>query len=389
MQTFGQYTISFHPPEVRHGRRLLRLAPKQFHVLAMLVRARGRTVEKEKFFETVWKGRAVEEANLSQTVFLIRRALGKLANGKDYIETIPGQGYRLAADAVFPPPRAEHASRQTEASLAERLPGNLDFRLLVEAIEDYAIYLLDCAGRVLTWNRGADLNKGFTREEVLGQHYSMFFVPEDVDARAPDKELATATTSGRCSGEGWRIKRNGERYWASFALTAVRNESGKLLGYAKIIRDISHHRRQEDSFLRLEAGLRRERDRLRAVADSSLDAVYICEAVRDQNGEIEDFIFSYLNENVENIVSIPRDKLLGGRMCDLFPLSRPTGLFETYKQVVLTGKSFAGEVFVEDENLKTNWVKVRAVRLEDGVVITASDISALKIAEQRLLQSDA
>ncbi len=389
MQVFGQYAISSNPPEVRQGGRLVRLSPKQFGALALLVKAQGRTIRKDTFFRRVWLGRMVEESNLSQTVFLIRRALGKLPDGTDYIETIPGQGYRLAAGAL--PASCQVKSRldapsQVEASRLTNPANDSHFRLLLDSIEDYAIYLLDPTGRVLTWNRGAESNKGYKSDEVLGQHYSLFFVPEDVESRVPDRELAIAATNGRCCGEGWQMRKSGERFWASFALTAVRSEGGKLLGYAKVVRDISDRKRHEDALLRLEAGLRRERDRLRAVANSSMDAVYICEAVRDRKGDIEDFVFTYLNDNVESMVKIPREQLLGGKMCELFPLNRSTGLFEAYKQVVVTGKQFVTAVSAQDVNLKIEWARVKVVRVEDGVAITVADISALKRAEARLAQ---
>jgi PAS domain S-box-containing protein len=389
MPAFGEYTISYRTAEVRQGGRRLRLTPKQFNVLAILVQARGRTVLKEEFFEAVWRGRAVEEANLSQTIFLIRRALGRLPDGIDYIETMPGQGYRLASEALPASRQAKSGSgqlSQVEASRTTNLANESYFHLLLDSIEDYAIYLLDPTGRVLTWNRGAELNKGYKSKEILGQHYSSFFVPEDVESRVPDRELAVAATNGRCCGEGWRIRKNGERFWASFVITAVRSQGGKLLGYAKVVRDISDRKRQEDALLRLEAGLRRERDRLQAVANSSMDAVYICEAVRDRDGEIEEFIFTYLNDNVENVVNIPREQLLGGKMCELFPLHRSTGLFEAYKQVVITGKPLVTVVSARDINIKIEWARVKVVRVEDGVAITVSDISALKRAEERLAQ---
>jgi PAS domain S-box-containing protein len=178
--------------------------------------------------------------------------------------------------------------------------------------------MLDCAGRVLTWNRGAEHNKGYSSAEVLGQHYSLFFVPEDIEAGIPDRELASAAVKGRCSGEGWRLRKNGERFWASFLITTVRSQSGKLLGYAKVIRDLTERKRQEDALRRMEAVLRRERDRLRAAAESSMDALLICEAVRGTDGDIEDFVFTYLNSNVEKMVSIPREVLIHGKMANSY-----------------------------------------------------------------------
>ena len=96
-------------------------------------------------------------------------------------------------------------------------------------------------------------------------------------------------------------------------ITTVRAQGGKLLGYAKVIRDLTERKRQEDALRRMEAVLRRERDRLRAAAESSMDALFICEAVRGTDGGIEDFVFTYLNSNVERMVSIPLEVLDSGK----------------------------------------------------------------------------
>jgi PAS domain S-box-containing protein len=383
MLKLGPFTISWRPPQVREGSRSLPLTPKQFKVLTLLVKARGKTVAKEAFFAQVWNGGYVEDGNLSQTIFLLRRALGRLPDGRTPIETVPGKGYRLTAGLL----------EIREGKSTWKLPnGSSDvdaaalgkgdqFRLLVDSIEDYAIYMLDCGGRVRTWNRGAEHIKGYTLDEVLGQHYSLFFVPEEIAARMPERELATAATRGRFSGEGWRLRRNGERFWASVVLTAIRGENGKLLGFAKVVRDLSDRKRYEDALLRIEAVLRRERDRLHAAAESSMDALFICEAVRGNNGDIEDFIFTYLNSNVEKMVSIPRDILLNGKMCELLPVNRTLGLFEAYKNVVVTGEPFIAEVRVHAKDVTSEWVKLRAVRLEDGIAVTVSDITDRKRAE--------
>ena len=142
------------------------------------------------------------------------------------------------------------------------------FRLLVESIEDYAIYMLDCDGRVATWNAGAEKIKGYRKEEVLGQHLSIFFVPEDAESKIPDRELASAARKGKLAGEGWRMRKNGDRFCASFVITAMRDAEGKLVGFAKVVRDLSERKRQEDTLLRLEEALRRERDALHAAAES-------------------------------------------------------------------------------------------------------------------------
>ena len=266
------------------------------------------------------------------------------------------------------------------------------FQLLIDSIEDYAIYMLDRTGHVVTWNRGAELNKGFTRREVLGKHFRIFFVPEDIAAGVPDEELSVAASTGRCAGEGWRLHKSGTRFWAGFVLTAMRNAAGELVGFAKITRDLSDQKRSEGALLAVSAALREERDRLQeerdrfhAAAESSLDAFYICQSVRDESGEIEDFVFTYLNSNVEQMISIPRSGLLGRRMCEVLPVNCENGMLQRYKDVVETGEPLVHEFPVQDRDVKSSWIRVQAVKLRDGVAITASDITRRKRDEDRIL----
>jgi PAS domain S-box-containing protein len=382
IEVFGQYALHLQPLKLMEGRRTLNLSQKKLEVLALIVKARGKTVPKEAFLEKVWQESFVEEGNLTQTIFMLRKTLGKLPDGGEFIETIPRKGYRLAAHAVGKPfKRSEITGERRSAST--QMSEEEQFRLLVDSIADYAIYMLDYAGRVATWNAGAENNTGFLREEVVGQHFSMFFVPEDIESRVPDREISIAARRGRCVGEGWRIRKNGERFWASYVMTAMRTPEGKLIGFAKVVRDLTEPKRQADALLRMEAVLRRERDRLHAAAESSLDALYICEAVRDENGEIEDFAYTYLNSNVEKMVSIPREILLRGKMCELLPVNRTQGFFDAYKKVVETGEPFTREFPVHARDVTSEWLHVRAVRFEDGIAITASDITERKRAEQR------
>ena len=120
-----------------------------------------------------------------------------------------------------------------------------------------------------------------------------------------------------------------------------------------------------------------------------MDAFYICDAVRGESGDVEDFTFNYLNSNVEKMVHIPREKLIGGRMCELLPVNRTLGLFDRYKEVVDSGKSVAWEFAVDDEDVRSSWIRVQVVKLEDGVAITASDISERKRHDAQLAEAAA
>lgn len=127
------------------------------------------------------------------------------------------------------------------------------FRLLVESVHDYAIYLLDPGGRVVTWNPGAERIKGYTAGEIMGRHFSVFYPPEDVAAGKPARELAEAERLGRFEDEGWRRRKDGSVFWASVTITAVHDEEGVLRGYGKVTRDLTARRQAEETALRLAA----------------------------------------------------------------------------------------------------------------------------------------
>ncbi len=120
------------------------------------------------------------------------------------------------------------------------------FRLLVTAVTDYAIYMLDPGGRVASWNPGAQHIKGYTEEEILGQHYRVFYPDEDRAAQHPERNLAHALREGSYAEEGWRVRRNGTRFWASVVITAVFDDDGRHRGFAKVTRDQSELRAREE-----------------------------------------------------------------------------------------------------------------------------------------------
>ena len=116
-------------------------------------------------------------------------------------------------------------------------------RLLIDAVRDYAIFMLDPSGRITSWNPGAQRIKGYTPDEIIGQHFSTFYTPDDIAANKPARELQLASTAGRVEDEGWRVRRDGSRFWANVVISAVRNESGTLLGFAKVTRDMTERTR--------------------------------------------------------------------------------------------------------------------------------------------------
>ena len=127
------------------------------------------------------------------------------------------------------------------------------FRLLVESVKDYAILMLDTEGRVTSWNEGAQRIKGYTADEILGRSFTEFYPEESVAARFPQYELETAAREGRFEDEGWRKRKDGSRFWANVVITALRNDAGELIGFAKVTRDLTARRETEEQARRLVA----------------------------------------------------------------------------------------------------------------------------------------
>ena len=116
------------------------------------------------------------------------------------------------------------------------------FRLLISSVTDYAIYMLDTEGRVATWNPGAERFKGYTADEIIGEHFSRFFTPEDVKAGLPQRALDSAARDDRFEAEGWRLRKDGTRFWVNAVIDAIRAPDGQLLGFAKITRDLTERK---------------------------------------------------------------------------------------------------------------------------------------------------
>jgi PAS domain S-box-containing protein len=128
--------------------------------------------------------------------------------------------------------QAEEALRQSQE----------EFRLLVQSVTDYAIYRLDPSGRVSCWNAGAERIKGYRPEEIIGQHFSRFYTPEEAEAGGPETSLRIAASEGRFEKEGWRLRKTGERFWAHVVIDAIHDDAGAVIGFAKITRDITERR---------------------------------------------------------------------------------------------------------------------------------------------------
>lgn len=153
----------------------------------------------------------------------------------------------------------EHLEARVEARSAELLASEARFHLLVNSVQDYAIYMLDPDGFVASWNTGAARIKGFAADEIIGQHYSKFYTPAEVEAGHPVRNLALAREHGHFEAEGWRVRKDGSRFWANVVISPVHTATGELVGYAKVTRDLSERRQMEDE-------LRQSREQLRELS---------------------------------------------------------------------------------------------------------------------------
>jgi PAS domain S-box-containing protein len=169
--------------------------------------------------------------------------------------TITSEGYKSIANLQregFVLPNIEW--RQTEEP----------FRLFVESVQDYAIFMLDPGGRIASWNAGAERIKGYKASEIIGQHFSTFYSKEDVRSGKPQRLLDVAEKEGRVQDEGWRIRKDGSRFWANVTITAMKDASGSLVGFGKVTRDLTERRRTE-------IALRRSEERWRLFVDAVQD----------------------------------------------------------------------------------------------------------------------
>ena len=143
-------------------------------------------------------------------------------------------------------------AKRAETAIATTREGSDSFRLLVESVRDYAIFMLDGAGRVSNWNAGAERLKGYRAEEIVGQHFARFHTADAVAAGKPARLLALAAREGRAEDEGWRVRKDGSRFWANVTITALRDSDGAVIGFAKVTRDMTERKKVEDALRRSE-----------------------------------------------------------------------------------------------------------------------------------------
>ncbi|MFC4728104.1 PAS domain S-box protein [Coralloluteibacterium thermophilus] len=250
------------------------------------------------------------------------------------------------------------------------------YKALVEAVVDYAIYMLDRDGRIISWNAGAARIKGYHRDEVLGRHFSCFFTEEDRAAGKPETAIATAIREGRFHSEGWRLRKDGERFWALTALDVVHDEQGRLIGLAKITRDMTEQHALQEA---LAASERNFRLLVQGVSDY---AIYML----DPAGRINSW-----NSGAERIKGYSSDEVIGSHFSRFFtPEDRAADLPARALATCLAEGRFESEGWRIRKDGSRFWAHavVEVIRGPDGEHLgfakVTRDITERRDTQQRL-----
>ncbi|MBX3233377.1 MAG: PAS domain S-box protein [Labilithrix sp.] len=247
------------------------------------------------------------------------------------------QGYALVMRDLTARRNAEEELRRAE----QRFHG------LVDAVTDYAVFMLDRDGCVTTWNSGARKAKGYEEDEIVGRHFSTFYTEEDRAAGRPARLLETVTREGRVEDEGWRVRKDGTRFWANVIITTLRDGAGEIIGYAKVTRDLTERRKFEEE-------LRRSEERFRLLVESVGDAIYML----DPDGRVTTW-----NQGAQRMKGYPSAEVLG-RDFEVFfpPADRAAGKPRRVLEIALREGRF------EDEGLR---VRSDGTQFWANVVVTA------------------
>jgi len=247
------------------------------------------------------------------------------------------------------------------------------FRLLVEGVKDYAIFMLDPRGHVLTWNAGAERFKGYAAAEIIGQHFSRFYPPDALKAGLPAHELEVAEAIGSFEDEGWRVRKDGTLFWANVVITALRDRSGMLIGFGKVTRDLTQRRDQEES-------LRRSEERFRLLIEGVSDyAIFML----DVNGLVASW-----NAGAQRIKGYAAHEIVGRHFSTFYPADvRQSGWPEHELQVAAETGRFVDEGWRIRQDGSSFWASVTITALRDphgrllGFAKLTRDLTGQKRAE--------
>src|SRR5579871_1714322 len=286
--------------------------------------------------------------------------------------------------------------------------GEERFRLLVEGVRDYAIFLLDPQGRITSWNCGAERIKGYTAAEILGQDFSLFFPPEDVQAGKPARELEQAAAVGKYEEEGWRLRKDGSRFWASVLITALRDQTGKLRGFSKVTRDMTERKLAEEKLRQSHAELeKRVQERTASLQDYANKLQEQREWLRVTLASIGDAVIAtdtagrvtFLNPVAESLTGWNQEEAHGQPLDVVFPiLAEQTGqpienpVARVLREGIIVGLGNHTVLVARNgarRPIDDSAAPIRGVSGEIvGVVLTFRDVTEQRRAEQALRNSE-
>ncbi len=233
------------------------------------------------------------------------------------------------------------------------------FRLLLDGVKDYAIYMLDPEGNVISWNAGATRIKGYLQEEILGKHFSCFYTPEARASGKPSEELRASLTNGRFEEQAWRVRKDGTSFWANVVITPMYDDHGALRGFSKVARDITEGRRAEQA---VQESLATAKAALKDLADQkfALDQHAVV-AVTDLAGTI-----TYVNDKFCAVSQYSRDELIGQNHRILNSGQHPEEFFRKMYDTIANGEVWQGEIRNRAKDGSFHWVDATILPLLDG-----------------------
>ena len=243
------------------------------------------------------------------------------------------------------------------------------FRLLVEGVKEYAIFMLDSEGHIAAWNPGAERIKGYSAEEILGEHFSIFYTAADVERGHPDEVLRLAAAEGSYAEEGIRVRKDGSTFWADVLITALRDDAGNLRGFAKVTRDITARKEAEERE-RLLAREQAARERATDILESISDAFFAVD---------HDWRFTYVNREAEELLGHSREELLGKNVWEEFPRAEDSEPYRQIRRAVEDGVTTEFETF---SPLLGMWIAGRAYPSWEGLSVYFRDVTERKRAEE-------
>jgi PAS domain S-box-containing protein len=262
---------------------------------------------------------------------------------------------------------------------AEHTTGPSRFELLVQSVTDYAIYMLDPTGVVTSWNAGARRFKGYEADEIIGQHFSRFYTPEELEKEIPRIALETSEREGRFEAEGWRVRKDGTRFWANVVIDPIRDPEGKLVGFAKVTRDLTERRAAEEE-------LRRSEERFRLLIQSVTDyAIYML----DPDGKISSW-----NAGAHRFKGYDADEIIGEHFSRFYTEEdRAAGIPATALYKAEHEGRFEAEGWRLRKDGSRFWanVVIDPIRTPDGRLIgfakITRDLTERKQAQEELLRT--